>query len=120
LIGHPPQTFLSKALRKLTTLQEVKIPTFKEFFELIEPSMFSKIGYKRDMTASKDKTEFCTVQEAALISGLSLKTWYQGGAGTDVVPRVRFGRSIRLLRSDVEKFICDRVKEAKYVVQQKA
>ena len=71
------------------------------------------------MIASKDKTEFCTVQEAALISGLSLKTWYQGGAGTDAVPRVRFGRSIRLLRSDLEKFIGDRVREAKQAAQQK-
>jgi predicted DNA-binding transcriptional regulator AlpA len=81
--------------------------------------MPSEMVYNKDMVASKDKTEFCTVQEAALISGLSLKTWYQGGAGTGVVPRVRFGRSIRLLRSDVERFIGNRVEEAKNAVQQK-
>jgi hypothetical protein len=85
----------------------------RELFELNGPFISSEIRYNSDMAASKDKTEFCTVQEAALISGLSLKTWYQGGAGTDVVPRVRFGRSVRLLRSDVEKFISDRILEAK-------
>lgn len=70
------------------------------------------------MTHQEEKEEFYTIKEAAARSGLALQTWYQGGAGTDAVPRIRFGRSIRLLRSDVEKFINDRITEAKLSVRQ--
>lgn len=66
---------------------------------------------------AEEKTEFCTIREAASRSGLALKTWYQGGAGTEVVPRIRFGRSIRLLRADVEQFINDRIREARQSIQ---
>jgi hypothetical protein len=66
---------------------------------------------------TEEKVEFYTIREAARRSGLALKTWYQGGAGTDVVPRIRFGRSIRLLRADVERFINDRIIEAKQSIQ---
>jgi hypothetical protein len=48
-----------------------------------------------------------------MISGLAPKTWYEGAAGTDSVLRIRFGRSIRLLRSDVDRFINERINEAK-------
>lgn len=60
-----------------------------------------------------EATEFCTIREAAQRSGLAPQTWYQGGAGTNSVPRIRFGRSIRLLRADVERFINARILEAK-------
>lgn len=66
---------------------------------------------------TEEGTEFCTIREAARRSGLALKTWYQGAAGTDVVPRIRFGRSIRLLRADVERFINDRIMEAKQSIK---
>lgn len=62
---------------------------------------------------TKELTEFCTIREAAARSGLAVKTWYEGGAGTGAVPRIRFGRSIRLLRADVERFINDRISEAR-------
>jgi predicted DNA-binding transcriptional regulator AlpA len=71
------------------------------------------------MRVESENTEFCTIRYAAQRSGLAIKTWYQRGAGTDAVTRVRFGRSIRLLRSDVEKFITDRVAEAKRDDQQR-
>lgn len=64
-----------------------------------------------------EATEFCTIREAARRSGLAPQTWYQGGAGTDSVPRIRFGRSIRLLRADVERFINARILEAKQSAQ---
>jgi predicted DNA-binding transcriptional regulator AlpA len=70
------------------------------------------------MRVEGENTDFCTIRYAAQRSGLAIKTWYQGGAGTNRVIRVRFGRSIRLLRSEVEKFINDRVAEAKYANQQ--
>jgi predicted DNA-binding transcriptional regulator AlpA len=70
------------------------------------------------MKEQKEEKEFCTIKEAAKRSGLALQTWYQGGAGTDIVPRIRFGRSIRLLRSDVEQFINDHIRKAKHVIQQ--
>lgn len=63
----------------------------------------------------KETTDFCTIREAARKSGLALKTWYQGGAGTNAVPRIRFGRAVRLLRVDVERFINDRIMQAKTV-----
>lgn len=64
------------------------------------------------MKYTEETSEFCTIHEAAQRSGLALKTWYQGGAGTAGVRRVRFGRSIRLLRRDVERFINERIVEA--------
>jgi hypothetical protein len=71
------------------------------------------------MSNSGEIRDFCTIHEAAQISGLAPKTWYQGGAGTDIVPRVRFGRSIRLLRKDVEQFIEKRISEAEQAVKSK-
>jgi hypothetical protein len=70
------------------------------------------------MKQQEEKKEFYTIREAAIRSGLALQTWYQGGAGTDAVPRIRFGRSIRLLRSDVERFISGRIAEAQHAVKQ--
>jgi hypothetical protein len=60
-----------------------------------------------------ETAEFCTIREAASKSGLAPKTWYEGAAGTSAVPRIRFGRSIRLLRADVDRFIIERIREAK-------
>ena len=64
------------------------------------------------MAHPEEPTQFCTIREAAQKSGLALKTWYEGGAGTANVPRIRFGRAVRLLRTDVENFINERVSEA--------
>jgi hypothetical protein len=73
------------------------------------------MSYKRDMTEPTEESEFCTVLYAAQRSGIALKTWYQGGGGTGSVPRIRFGRSIRLLRKDVEEFISERIKTAEAI-----
>ncbi len=75
--------------------------------------IFAKWTIKRDMKQRTEMSEFCTMLYAAQRSGIALKTWYQGGAGTDSVPRIRFGRSIRLLREDVEKFLAERIREAR-------
>lgn len=64
------------------------------------------------MAHPKETPQFCTIREAAQKSGLAIKTWYEGGAGTANVPRVRFGRAVRLLRTDVENFINERISEA--------
>ncbi|MDQ3847523.1 MAG: helix-turn-helix domain-containing protein [Thermoproteota archaeon] len=69
--------------------------------------------YKENIMDKEDSIEFCTIKDAAKRSGLALKTWYQGAAGTHTVPRIRFGRSVRLLRSDVDNFIKERVTKAK-------
>jgi len=61
--------------------------------------------------------DFCTIREAAKLSGLAPKTWYQGGAGTSSLPRIRFGRSVRLIRSDVERFINERVIAAEHDIK---
>ena len=65
--------------------------------------------YKSDVAQTEEMSEFCTILYAAKRTGLGVKTWYQGGADTHKVRRVRFGRSIRLVRADVEKFIRDRL-----------
>lgn len=62
--------------------------------------------------------EFCTIAEAAERSGLAPKTWYEGGGGTANVPRIRFGRAVRLRRADVERFINERISEAESAVGQ--
>ena len=64
------------------------------------------------MNEAEQNSEFCTMSYAAERTGLALKTWYRGGAGTDGVRRVKFGRSVRLMRADLEKFICDRINRA--------
>lgn len=71
-----------------------------------------EISYKKDVTRTEEMSEFCTVLYAAQRTGLAVKTWYQGGADTNNVRRVRFGRSIRLVRADVEKFINDRIEKS--------
>jgi predicted DNA-binding transcriptional regulator AlpA len=73
--------------------------------------------YKRDMGYSEENKDFCTIKEAARLSGLALKTWYHGGGGTANVPRIRFGRSVRLLRKDVEHFINERINQAEVLVR---
>ena len=64
------------------------------------------------MTQAEESSEFCTVLYAAQRTGLAVKTWYQGGADTNNVRRVRFGRSIRLVRADVENFIRDKIEQS--------
>lgn len=106
------------AARALVPFQQLVKRSFHEICSLFYPIIQNQRWYNRDMKATKENTEFCTVKEAALRSGLSLKTWYQGGAGTGSVPRIRFGRSVRLLRADVERFISDHVAKAKHAVKQ--
>ena len=77
-----------------------------------KPKGVREIRYKRDVTHAEESSEFCTVLYAAQRTGLAAKTWYQGGADTHSVRRVRFGRSIRLVRADVEKFITERLKHS--------
>ena len=64
------------------------------------------------MGYSQDNSEYYTVREAAQKSGLSRKTWYEGGGDTSKVPRIRYGRTIRLLRKDVDEFIREKISEA--------
>jgi excisionase family DNA binding protein len=52
----------------------------------------------------KPKDELLTIPEAATCLRLASSTVYHGGAGTSEIARVRFGRSVRLKRSDVEAF----------------
>jgi predicted DNA-binding transcriptional regulator AlpA len=72
------------------------------------------------MKQPEDAEEFCTVIYAAQRTGLAAKTWYQGGAGTNRVRRIRFGRSVRLLRSDLEQFIREHISDAERTVGRNA
>jgi predicted DNA-binding transcriptional regulator AlpA len=68
------------------------------------------------MAETEEAKNFLTIRDAAQLTGLAIKTWYEGGAGTASVPRVRFGRSIRLLRKDVERFVNDRIMAAEQTI----
>ena len=69
------------------------------------------------MADSEETTEFWTIREAAQKIGIALTTWYGGGGGTASLPRIRFGRSVRLRRKDVEQFISERIAEAEKAVE---
>lgn len=51
--------------------------------------------------------------EAARVTGLSRKTWANGGGGTWVVRRARLGRAVRVRRGDVKRFVEDRLGESR-------
>lgn len=54
-----------------------------------------------------------TVREAAEMLALSEKTVYNGGAGTHVLTRVRYSRKcLRLIKSEVENFLINAIKDA--------
>lgn len=78
--------------------------------------MASTGEYKGDMSDTADNRALCTIRDAARLSGLAEKTWYEGKAGTSAVPRIRFGRSVRLRCKDVEQFIQGRIHEAEQQV----
>lgn len=69
------------------------------------------------MTSAGEITGYYTIREAAERSGLAPKTWYEGRGGTSKVPRIRYGRAIRLLRKDVELFIQERISEAQQAAE---
>ena len=58
------------------------------------------------------KPKLITVKEAAEILGLEEKTVHNRGAGTHVLTRVRFGRSIRFIQQEVEEFRDKRIRAA--------
>lgn len=45
--------------------------------------------------------DLITIEEAAAYLGLNIKTVYNGNGGTDHFLRVKLGRNVRLLRSEV-------------------
>ena len=53
-----------------------------------------------------------TVKEAAAILGLSPKTLYNRGAGTEHLTRVRHGRVVRMIRQEVEAHVNNLIKKA--------
>lgn len=69
------------------------------------------------MAHTREITGYYTIREAAERSGLAPKTWYEGRGGTSKVPRIRYGRAIRLLRKDVELFIHERISEAQQAAE---
>lgn len=69
------------------------------------------------MESTGEITEYYTIREAAERSGLAARTWYEGRGGTSIVPRIRYGRAIRLLREDVERFIHERIREARQAAE---
>jgi excisionase family DNA binding protein len=53
---------------------------------------------------------FITIKEAANMLGLSPDTVHHGKAGTDKLTRVRFGRSVRMIRQEVDAHIQKQLK----------
>ena len=65
------------------------------------------------MSATKQFEEFIDLTQAAKLTGIARSTWANNRGGTHVVLRIRYGRSVRVRRSEVEKFIEARIAEAK-------
>lgn len=57
--------------------------------------------------------ELITVREAARILGLSIKTVANENGGTERLVRVRLGRSVRLIKSQVLEYKFKKIEEAK-------
>ena len=57
--------------------------------------------------------ELITVREAARILGLSSKTVANEVGGTERLARVRLGRSVRLIKSQVLEYKFKKIEEAK-------
>lgn len=60
-----------------------------------------------------------TTKEAAQILGLSEKTIHNRKAGTTLLKRVYFGKSVRLVRSEVEAFRDLAIEKAGRIVELK-
>jgi predicted DNA-binding transcriptional regulator AlpA len=56
--------------------------------------------------------QFLNAVELEALTGIARKTWLAGGAGTSVIPKVRFGRSVRWPREAVEGWLRERLHEA--------
>jgi predicted DNA-binding transcriptional regulator AlpA len=56
--------------------------------------------------------QFLNAVELEALTGIARKTWLAGGAGTSVIPKVRFGRSVRWPREAVEGWLRERLREA--------
>ena len=65
-----------------------------------------------NMEGSK-KPIFITIKDAASMLGLSEDTLHHLKAGTHKLTRVRFGRSVRLIRQEVEDHIDQRIKASR-------
>jgi excisionase family DNA binding protein len=48
---------------------------------------------------------FLSPSEVARLLGISVSALYHRAAGTDSLPRYRFGRLLRFKKADVERFI---------------
>ena len=59
-----------------------------------------------------EEPEIIDLAQAARLTGLARSTWANGGAGTNKVPRIRLGRSIRVTRKDVIAWLEERKAEA--------
>lgn len=56
-----------------------------------------------------------TVKAAAAILGLAENTVYHGKAGTNKLTRIRQGRSVRLIRQEVEAYLEQLIKNTRKV-----
>lgn len=56
--------------------------------------------------------ELITVKQAARMLSLAEKTVHKRGAGTEQLRRVRLGRAVRLVRSEVERLRAERLRHA--------
>lgn len=56
--------------------------------------------------------QFLNALELEALTGIARKTWLAGGAGTSVIPKVRFGRSVKWPREAVEDWLRERLRES--------
>ena len=71
--------------------------------------------FSRSKLDSAKRPTFITIKEAASLLGLAPDTVHHGRAGTNKLSRVRFGRSVRMIREQVDDHIQARIKASQIV-----
>lgn len=73
-----------------------------------------------DEREARDACELITIKDAALILGLAPSTVHNCKGGTGVFTRVRLGRSVRLIRAEVEQYKQERIAEAQRISRRRS
>ena len=69
---------------------------------------------QRQIFEQATRLTFITVKEAASMLGLSPETVHHFKGGTQKLTRVRFGRSVRMIRQEVDAYIQQRLKASQH------
>jgi excisionase family DNA binding protein len=75
-----------------------------------QKSTTRQTAFSKTNLEHSQRPTFITIKEAANMLGLAPDTVHHGRAGTNKLSRVRFGRSVRMIREQVDAYIQERLK----------